>query len=61
VNEYTLIGIILAVIGILKGKDIWDYLKHREDSKAKDREIERLQKELKKEKSSNTRLKKMLK
>ena len=26
-NQYSLIGIVIALIGVLKGKDIWDYLK----------------------------------
>lgn len=34
-EQYSLIGIILAVIGILKGKDIWDFLKHLVDNKNK--------------------------
>jgi len=33
--EPTTIGIILALIGVLKGKDIWDYLKSRNESKSK--------------------------
>ena len=30
------IGIIVALIGVLKGKDIWDYLKSRSEHKHKD-------------------------
>jgi hypothetical protein len=30
------IGIIVALIGVLKGKDIWDYLKSRNEHKHKD-------------------------
>ena len=33
--EPTTIGIILALIGVLKGNDIWDYLKSRNESKSK--------------------------
>ena len=29
------VGIIVALIGVLKGKDVWDYLKSRSDSKSK--------------------------
>ena len=36
--EPTTIGIILALIGVLKGKDIWDYLKSRNESKTKGNE-----------------------
>ena len=35
-NEYSIIGIIIALIGILKGKDIWDYLKSLNESKIKE-------------------------
>lgn len=34
--DAQMIGIILALIGVLKGKDVWDYLKARNDSKSKD-------------------------
>lgn len=30
-----LIAVIVAVIGILKGKDVWDYLKSRNENKNK--------------------------
>jgi len=30
------VGIIIALIGVLKGKDVWEYLKHRNDHKNKD-------------------------
>jgi hypothetical protein len=30
------IGMIVALIGVLKGKDIWDYLKSRNEHKHKD-------------------------
>ena len=33
--DAQMVGIILALIGVLKGKDLWDYLKSRTDSKAK--------------------------
>lgn len=33
--DAQMIGIILALIGVLKGKDVWDYLKARNDSKSK--------------------------
>lgn len=32
-NEYSIIGIIITLIGILKGKDIWDYLKSLNENK----------------------------
>jgi hypothetical protein len=32
------IGIIVALIGVLKGKDIWDYLKSRNEHKHKDQD-----------------------
>jgi hypothetical protein len=35
-ENYPLIGIVIAVIGILKGKDIWDYLKSLNESKVKE-------------------------
>lgn len=30
-NEYSWIGIALAFLAIFKGKDVWEYLKHRSD------------------------------
>lgn len=35
-NEYSIIGIILALIGILKGKELWDYLKSINENKVKE-------------------------
>lgn len=35
-NEYSIIGITIALIGILKGKDIWDYLKSLNETKIKE-------------------------
>lgn len=32
-NEYTIGGIIIALITVLKGKDIWDYLRSINESK----------------------------
>ena len=34
-TDPTTITVILALIGILKGKDVWEYLKSRHDSKHK--------------------------
>ena len=34
--DAQMIGIILALLGIFKGKDVWDYLKTRTESKNKD-------------------------
>ena len=34
-NEYSIIGIVVALIGVLKGKDIWDFLKAWIESKDK--------------------------
>jgi hypothetical protein len=36
--EPSTITIILALVGILKGKDLWNYLKNRTDSKHKGQE-----------------------
>lgn len=36
--DSSTITIVLALIGILKGKDIWDYLKSRHESKNKGQE-----------------------
>ena len=33
-ENYTFIGIIVALIGVLKGKDVWEYFKHRNELKA---------------------------
>lgn len=33
--DAQMVGIIIALIGVLKGKDIWNYLKSRNDSKTK--------------------------
>jgi hypothetical protein len=38
-NEYSIIGLVLALIGILKGKEFWEYLKQRNASKI---EVEKL-------------------
>jgi hypothetical protein len=35
-NEYSIIGIIVALVGILKGKDVWDYLKSVNENKIKE-------------------------
>lgn len=35
-NEYSIIGVAIALIGILKGKDIWDYLKSLNETKIKE-------------------------
>jgi hypothetical protein len=47
-NETSIVGIVLAVIGILKGKDIWEFFKHRADVKSKstDKVIEVYEKQL---------------
>lgn len=37
-TDPTTITVILALIGILKGKDIWEYLKSRSESKNKGNE-----------------------
>jgi hypothetical protein len=34
-QQYSIIGIVLALVGLLKGKDIWEFLKHLTDSKNK--------------------------
>jgi low affinity Fe/Cu permease len=33
-ENYSIIGIILALIGVLKGKDVWDYFKSKNELKA---------------------------
>ena len=47
-NETSIVGIVLALIGILKGKDIWEFFKHRADVKSKstDKVIEVYEKQL---------------
>lgn len=35
-NEYSIIGILIALVGILKGKDVWDYLKSLNETKIKE-------------------------
>ena len=69
-NEYSIIGIIIALIGVLKGKDIWDFLKHNSTEKAKgkdkmiefyEKKIKEYEKKLKTAERSNERLKKLLK
>jgi len=69
-NEYSIIGIVLAVIGIFKGKDVWDFLKHwndgRKEGKDKmiefyEKQIKDYEKKLKASEKSNIRLKKLLK
>lgn len=59
-NEYSFIGIIVALIGILKGKDIWDYLSKREDRKSQkdDRINEILKEQLNKSEARNLELEK---
>jgi len=32
-DHYSIIGIVIALIGVLKGKDIWDYLKSLNETK----------------------------
>jgi len=34
-QEYSIIGILIALVGVLKGKDIWEFLKHLTDRKSK--------------------------
>ena len=34
-NDYSLIGVLVALVGVLKGKDVWDYLKAKNESKNK--------------------------
>lgn len=69
-NEYSIIGIALALIGVLKGKDIWDFLKSWIEAKGKkddrviefyEKQIKEYEKKLKVLEKSNTRYKKMLK
>jgi hypothetical protein len=47
-NETSIVGIVLALIGILKGKDIWEFFKQRADVKSKstDKVIEVYEKQL---------------
>ena len=33
-ENYSIIGIILALIGVLKGKDVWEYFKSKNELKA---------------------------
>ena len=33
-EQYTIIGIVLALIGVLKGKDVWEFFKSRNELKA---------------------------
>ena len=34
-SNYSIIGILIALVGVLTGKDIWEFLKHLTDSKNK--------------------------
>ena len=47
-SETSIVGLILALIGILKGKDIWEFFKHRSEIKGKtnDKIIEVYEKQL---------------
>ena len=47
-SETSIVGLILALIGILKGKDIWEFFKHRSEIKRKtnDKIIEVYEKQL---------------
>ena len=47
-NETSIVGIVLALIGILKGKDIWEFFKQRAEIKSKtnDKVIEVYEKQL---------------
>lgn len=33
-EQYSIIGIVIALIGVLKGKDVWEYFKSRNELKA---------------------------
>ena len=33
-EQYSLIGIVIALIGVLKGKDVWEYFKSKNELKA---------------------------
>ncbi len=33
-DQVSIIGIVVALIGVLKGKDVWDYFKSRNELKA---------------------------
>jgi len=48
INEYSLAGIAVALIGVLKGKDVWDYLRVRHETKHKgtDKVIEIYEKQI---------------
>ena len=47
-GETSVVGMILALIGIFKGKDIWEFFKHRATIKSKtnDKVIEIYEKQL---------------
>jgi len=32
-DQVSIIGIVVALIGVLKGKDVWDYFKSRNELK----------------------------
>lgn len=61
-NEYSIIGIILAIIGIFKGQDIWTYLTKRAESKNKGSQdlLEHLKNDLKECKENNESIRKRL-
>ena len=33
-EQYSIIGIVIALIGVLKGKDVWEYFKSKNELKA---------------------------
>jgi cell division protein FtsB len=33
-DHYSIVGILLALVGVLKGKDIWEYFKSRNELRA---------------------------
>ena len=33
-DQVTIVGIVVALIGVLKGKDVWDYFKSRNELQA---------------------------
>ena len=30
-EQYSIIGIVIALIGVLKGKDVWEYFKSKNE------------------------------
>lgn len=61
-SEAAIITMVVTLIGILKGKDFWDYLKHRRDEKkgSSTELLEHLKAELKEEKERTKLLEKRL-